>query len=76
MKITVELEVEDISEKLVMFEDFGELTSNNGDTLKAYRDYVLKSPIVHSPSGERRYMIDIRQIYLALAKEITEGILQ
>lgn len=67
-KITIELEIEDISKSMVLFEHVGEI----GD-LEMCRTVPMGSPIVYAPDGERRYMIPIQQIYQALAREISEG---
>lgn len=76
MKVTVELEIDDISKKMVLFEHVGELsTGEDGVKLQAYRDVPLGSPIVYAPDG-RRYMISLRQIYQVLAREIMEGSLK
>lgn len=70
-KITLELEIEDISNSLVLFEHVGEI----GD-LKMCRTVPMGSPIVYAPDGKRRYMIPIPPIYQALAREILEGSLK
>jgi len=69
--ITIELEIEDISESMVLFEHVGEI----GD-LKMCRTVPLGSPIVYALDGELRYMVFIQQIYQALAREILEGSLK
>ena len=75
MKITLELEVTDITNKLILFEDVGELSTADDDVkLQACRD-MLGSPIVYSPDGKRRYMVHLSQIYTFLASKIMEGVL-
>lgn len=70
-KITIELEIEDVSKSMILFESIGEIGG-----LEMCRTIPMGSPIIYTADGKRRYMIDIRKVYQALAHEIIAGSLK
>ena len=73
MKVTVELEIEDVTEAYLLFESVGSIsTPLEGVGLTAERTVPRGDPIVWSQDGERRYLASIGQVYSAIAKAIME----